>query len=1035
MLNQFFIGIINMSHLEVRYRWVRSEENQDGSGSAIFQINAEDFEIWKNQRITLQIENVDVEVDNAYLNENFYQDVTVNDHIYHVFISDYGAVLGALVDSNGSIIANSWWNVMPTIQIHSTGSKPEADPGEIYHEVLTAAQNAIYTLPSSGGGYSSGHYNLGEYDFYNNQQYASSPGDGSDANYFQAIANGFDCEIPNYVSRFRQSRLWGAPRGWFPYGNAMWHLRGANWTELYRMYQPNDIIKHMSLLPRWKARRTDAPSYGVVDGVYYPEVLPTNEFTGRLITGTSQQLLKKLRKWQYEEISEYNKYSAKDLPPYGEDDTGKRYLLTRGLDKTISVLMDKMNLQFTHTQEQDLIDSGEAENKWIRLLMPKYTRRVEIEDLNRNFWVISQVIAAVCAKLFDEQNEIPTIMKDITNELTQLWENTLYLWATLALQNQKISNRVHTEMVPIEVSKYQNFNKYDFDQNDIPSEEEILERLAFYPKKYQQNLCIIPYLRLNNYKHNYYSGMKLLGIYLYHYNTNTWKKVTLKNEVIEIPNSWEKKLYGIREVEEQMNYEYAAPFSEINKMEREAQKYFYCALRVVPDFRFKLKSDSLELFKGNGGYYEGGFEIYDAARETALNDQTYLVDVKQVRISDGRLEDDDLINDIGKVGFTYRDTNVHKYSMYFGEVISRRVKCAAPVIQNADFKVIKIGDFYPKIKLDNMSRESTKRNCFSLIPEHMETLGENKGYDWATYGIGSYHINNANWDGKVQITQDNVVQYINYNHFYDTSNNLFKIENIDELTPNKITELGRQYIEYLRTKPEPVTGEFLLSEDERNKPAIYATRIGVAYWTGDGGSVWNSGIITDLYFAYKDGDVQVVKPIGKVYMFDGYWTGDTRIFSTDTHGSRYRRLNLSCDSLSIRDNEYSMTGGKLVWYDHNKDINNENQPIASRPHADMNLIKKDDGSYDIEFSNFQNPIDSNLTKMAIRINIEGEDKPFFTANVKDKYYIAQPSQQHPITDEEIQGLYRNSFKDGTWDPYQVRMVPANDGDHFYLRES
>jgi hypothetical protein len=26
---------------------------------------------------------------------------------------------------------------------------------------------------------------------------------------------------------------------------------------------------------------------------------------------------------------------------------------------------------------------------WIRLIMPKYLRYVEVEDLNRNFWVIS----------------------------------------------------------------------------------------------------------------------------------------------------------------------------------------------------------------------------------------------------------------------------------------------------------------------------------------------------------------------------------------------------------------------------------------------------------------------------------------------------------------------------------------------------------------------------------------------------------------------------------------------------------------------
>jgi hypothetical protein len=38
----------------------------------------------------------------------------------------------------------------------------------------------------------------------------------------------------------------------------------------------------------------------------------------------------------------------------------------------------------------ETIDTSEwSINQWIRLIMPKNTRRVEIEDLNRNFWVIA----------------------------------------------------------------------------------------------------------------------------------------------------------------------------------------------------------------------------------------------------------------------------------------------------------------------------------------------------------------------------------------------------------------------------------------------------------------------------------------------------------------------------------------------------------------------------------------------------------------------------------------------------------------------
>jgi hypothetical protein len=49
--------------------------------------------------------------------------------------------------------------------------------------------------------------------------------------------------------------------------------------------------------------------------------------------------------------------------------------------------------------------------------MDKYTRNVEVEDLNRNFWVISQVLTAVCAYLFDEDSPVIDMFKRLLNEI------------------------------------------------------------------------------------------------------------------------------------------------------------------------------------------------------------------------------------------------------------------------------------------------------------------------------------------------------------------------------------------------------------------------------------------------------------------------------------------------------------------------------------------------------------------------------------------------------------------------------------------
>lgn len=65
------------------------------------------------------------------------------------------------------------------------------------------------------------------------------------------------------------------------------------------------------------------------------------------------------------------------------------YGKVRNNDKIKRILNDDNFLQFTHNLFA----------KYIRLLMPEYERTVEIEDLNRNFWVIGQVLTGVLSFL------------------------------------------------------------------------------------------------------------------------------------------------------------------------------------------------------------------------------------------------------------------------------------------------------------------------------------------------------------------------------------------------------------------------------------------------------------------------------------------------------------------------------------------------------------------------------------------------------------------------------------------------------------
>ena len=50
---------------------------------------------------------------------------------------------------------------------------------------------------------------------------------------------------------------------------------------------------------------------------------------------------------------------------------------------------------------------------YIRLLMPKYTRRVQIEDINKNTWVIGNCISTIIETLFHNTYGIEKIWEEL----------------------------------------------------------------------------------------------------------------------------------------------------------------------------------------------------------------------------------------------------------------------------------------------------------------------------------------------------------------------------------------------------------------------------------------------------------------------------------------------------------------------------------------------------------------------------------------------------------------------------------------------
>ena len=174
-------------------------------------------------------------------------------------------------------------------------------------------------------------------------------------------------------------------------------------------------------------------------------------------------------------------------------------------------------------------------HSYMRLIMPKYSRRVEVEDLNRNFWVIAQTLSALEAFLFGDESPYKDVFKGLLDETCQLWENVLYLWvAAAAISTQGIEyDKIQTVFLPLYNSDLQNYVKYDnFDQTKTVDNDVIIERLINVINEYPtSHVVIVPEIRSNNYKNNYYATAYYPGIFTYNRITDTWDIIPIEKTV------------------------------------------------------------------------------------------------------------------------------------------------------------------------------------------------------------------------------------------------------------------------------------------------------------------------------------------------------------------------------------------------------------------------------------------------------------------------------------------------------------------------
>lgn len=691
---------------------------------------------------------------------------------------------------------------------------------------------------------------------------------------------------------------------------------------------------------------------------------------------------------------------------------------------------------------------------YLRLIMPKYLRRVEVEDLDRNFWVIAQSLAILGAYMFDEDSPLNDIIKRLLDETAQLWENVLYLWAGMALATQQqLTDDIQTIFVPVPNSDIQNYLKYDnFEQTRVQGStaRELLEaaqpRLQYLVEQYpNSNLVIVPEIRYGNYQRNYYCRAIYAGVIVYQRNFNRWDLKPFLSPV-EINLKSDAVLYtlgGIKELDDKylysptwvggtagiggQYYSMVRPEVIINPVMNNNEVEVSNITINFHDAASELVSNNTYIsFKIDGaissiqdetilsptlpadgeylktkGYFLGELLSY---RKILISQFEIMIrkiwrgntgnsKIATVTISGGGTTRQHAFNSPSTTEWretipaTDMEGNIINYtvtetinatpdedwsSAWTHRTLNKNVPqteiintVTHTVVSDAEFKVVKIGDFYPDTFVGSGKRSDIPDLSAITTPT---VSSSDPYYDTATYGIGAYTLRkpdaSTNWGIG---TNDQHLVFVDYNA-YAQNGTIDKTEGSD-LTVSKLNQISVDYITYLKTHTNKLGSV--------NDNGIYATKFGTSFWVGDAGSVWSAGIVHALVF--WDGDKHTARVISQPRILDGYYTRDTAVFSVhgfSTATSQWRRLCLKCSKLKITeiDNDppiFSMEGGQIIWYDHWNDINSSWGQASPRPNAVMSLS----GTGELSFAQAtqQSALPGTETHLALNIQYNGNN--------------------------------------------------------------
>lgn len=116
-----------------------------------------------------------------------------------------------------------------------------------------------------------------------------------------------------------------------------------------------------------------------------------------------------------------------------------------------------------------------SKSYYLNLLMPQYARRVEVEDLNENFWVIGNVLDAVVNTLYSHNGILNTVIKLVKSNiyttdtinaiikyLNEMQNQIDILNKTVGIGKVKNINWSYNSNIESKISFYENVNLADF---------------------------------------------------------------------------------------------------------------------------------------------------------------------------------------------------------------------------------------------------------------------------------------------------------------------------------------------------------------------------------------------------------------------------------------------------------------------------------------------------------------------------------------------------------------------------------------------